>query len=222
MYNDFFAFNLKNKYTEHWKFNSYPPIEGNPRQRHTLMVYIMVIPFIFPWQFCPSCPASRPADPLSRDVTWRRSDDTRDLTRARSELHFLVTETLHCGSLAPYTGGREQRIAGGAKLLCDHRHTGTGWLQAVAAMARCWTVRSHNPIIWSQSNIMSPDTSTLLTLAWLVSGQSQYVVKSQILMYLFRFSWSLSLSVITSVKRQTETKLELLGPEGNIGLKLSR
>ena len=48
MYNDFFAFNLKNKYTEHKKFNSDLTIEGNPRQRHTLMVYIMVIPFIFP------------------------------------------------------------------------------------------------------------------------------------------------------------------------------
>ena len=62
------------------------------------------------------------------------------------------------------------------------------------------------------------------SVIYIASGQSQYVVKSQILiwMYLFRFSWSLSLSVITSVKRQTETKLKLLGPEGNIGLKLSR
>ena len=30
-------------------------------------------------------------------------------------------------------------------------------------------LRRHNPIIRSQSHIMSPDTSTLLTLAWLVS-----------------------------------------------------
>ena len=56
---------------------------------------------------------------------------------------------------------------------------------------------------------MSPDTSTLLTLAWLVSnvasGQSQYVVRSQILilMYIFVQVFLISLTLCDNFSEKT-------------------
>lgn len=109
---------------------------------------------------------------VSRDVTrrWVMTRDLTSVTRAGCELHFLVTETFcHCGSLQ----------WAGAPSCCVNRAQGM-WLQAVRGVRLLLPgLRSHNPIIRSQSHIMSPDTSTLLTLAWLVSdiasGQTGHI-----------------------------------------------
>ena len=80
---------------------------------------------------------------------------------------------------------------------------GDSW--AVAA------VRSHNPITRSQFHIMSPDTSTLLTLAWLVSNIATVVKVKMLLTSRFAFVqvFLMSLTLCDNFSEKTNrSKLE--------------
>ena len=173
-------------------------------------------------------PIIPPADLMTLwAVTWRDAGLMTHVTSPGPGLSCIFLWRRHY-IVAPYTGGSSGWP--GAPGCCVI--TGTQG-QADSRLLLPWRDAGQSEVIIQLSDL-SPTSCLRIpahfshshgwSVIYIASGQSQYIVKSQILiwMYLFRFFWSLSLSVITSVKRQTETKLELLGPEGNLGLKLSR
>ena len=128
--------------------------------------------FYFPMKFSPSCPGpGSPHDALRWAVTWRGAGwwhvtSTVSPVSPGLGVSCIFLWRRHFAIVAPCSEQGRQAAAWAEHRECDSRLLLPG-------------LRSHNPIIRSQSHIMSPDTSTLLTLAWLVSdiasGQTGHI-----------------------------------------------
>lgn len=128
--------------------------------------------FYFPMKFSPSCPGpGSPHDALRWAVTWRGAGWWHVTSPVSPVSPGLGVSCIflwrrHFAIVAPCSEQGRQAAAWTEYRECDSRLLLPG-------------LRSHNPIIRSQSHIMSPDTSTLLTLAWLVSdiasGQTGHI-----------------------------------------------